>query len=166
MMKICIYLAGYIQGSVLKECISWRKRIREHYDNWKGAGVAYPIIWMDPLNGEEKVSDDGLTSSVPPQGIFTRDYQCVKRADILIVNTDTFGENRPLLGTIFEMAWAFEHHVPVIMITKDTMYREHPFLKNNISWYVESVEELLTKKFDGDILPINFFYKGWTSAKY
>ena len=158
--KISIYLAGYIQGIVIEKCIAWRKQIRKHYDDWKGAGVPYPITWMDPLNGEEDVSDNGLNSNVPSQAIFTRDYQCVKRADLLVVNTDTFGQDRPLLGTIFELAWAFEHHVPVIMITKEEMYKKHPFLEHNVAWYFENVEELLEKKC------INFFYKGWASARY
>ncbi len=115
---------------------------------------------MDPCNGEEDVSADGLSSSIPSQAIFTRDYQCVKRADLLVVNTDKFGQDRPLVGTIFELAWAFEHHIPVIMITQEEMYRKHPFLENNVAWYFETVEELLEKKC------INFFYKGWANAQY
>jgi nucleoside 2-deoxyribosyltransferase len=156
---IKVYLAGYIQGSVLKECKAWRKRIREHYMHWKD-GKEYPIVWFDPLNGEEKVSKDGLKSSASPNAIIHRDYQCVIKCDIVVVNTDTFGEDRPLTGTMFELAWAWEHHKPIIMITKDKKYHEHPFLKNMVSDFVEDVDELLDRKL------INFYFKGWNNAIY
>jgi len=158
--NMTVYLAGYIQGAVLEKCREWRLKIRNHYENWKGAHIPYPIIWLDPMNGEEEVSKDGMISSVPKQAIFTRDYQCVKKCDMIVVNTDTFGSNRPLMGTIFEIAWAFEWHKPVAMITQEKYFKEHPFLKNNVAWYVNSVDELLEKKV------INFFYKGWASAQY
>lgn len=158
-VPIKVYLAGYIQGSVLEECKAWRKKIREHYAHWK-EGMEYPIIWFDPLNGEEKVSDDGLKSNVPQNAILHRDYQCVIKSDIIVVNMDTFGSDRPLTGTMFELAWAWEHHKPIIMITTEKKYKQHPFLQNVVSNYVDSVEELLSKKI------INFYFKGWNNAIY
>lgn len=156
---IRVYLAGYIQGSVIEECKAWRKKIREHYTHWK-EGMEYPIIFFDPLNGEEKVSADGLKSNVPANAIVHRDYQCVVKSDIIVVNTDTFGQNRPLTGTMFELAWAWEHHKPIIMITKDEYYRKHPFCLNVVSNFVSSVDELLDQKI------INFYFKGWNNAIY
>jgi nucleoside 2-deoxyribosyltransferase len=154
-----VYLAGLIQGSHIEECKAWRKKIREHYMHWK-EGMEYPIVWLDPLNGEEKVSKDGLTSSVPPNAIIHRDYQCVIKSDIVLVNMETFGSDRPLTGTLFEIAWAWEHHKPIIMISSDRKYMEHPFLKNMVSNFVSSVDELLEQKI------INFYFKGWNNAIY
>jgi hypothetical protein len=48
-----IYLAGLIEGSCIDKCYSWRKKIREHYENWKDSGKKYPISFLDPLNGEK-----------------------------------------------------------------------------------------------------------------
>ena len=154
------YLAGYIQGSKLDECLEWRKRIRDHYESYKGK--RYPIDWLDPLNGQEMatISQDGLRSSVPANSIIHRDYTSVMKSDIIVVNMDTFGESRPLIGTICELAWAWEHHKPIVMITDEDKYKYHPFISYFASWIVKDVDELLEKKV------INYFYKGWNNAIY
>jgi nucleoside 2-deoxyribosyltransferase len=157
-VPLTVYLAGFIHGSVINQCKEWRKKVREFYANYKGA--EYPVIWLDPMNGEEEVSQDGLTSSIPHNAIIHRDYQCVIKSDIIVVNMDTFGADRPLTGTMFELGWAWEHHKAIIMITNERKYTEHPFLKNMVSNFVSTVDELLEKKI------INFYFKGWNTAIY
>ncbi len=73
---------------------------------------------------------------------------------------DMFGEKRIPIGTICEIAWAWEHRKPTILITKDKQFGEHQFLKNFASWVVKDVDELLSKKI------INYFFKGNASAIY
>ena len=155
------YLAGYIQGNKIKECIAWRKRIRDHYENWKGK-ERYPIAWLDPLNSDEltTITLDGLSSSVPPHALVHRDYQSVVSSDLIIANMDTFGEDRPITGTLCELAWAWEHHIPIIMITDERYYKNHPFLSYFASDIVKDVDELMDRKL------INYFYKGLHSAVY
>jgi nucleoside 2-deoxyribosyltransferase len=162
MSEMKIYLAGYIQGKVIEECISWRKKLRQHYDNWKGENKRYPINWIDPLNGENflEISPDGLKGSLPPHTIVHKDYKSIEICDLVIVNMDTFEQQRPLIGTICELAWAWDKHKPIIMITDDHIYKNHPFLEYFTSWYVSSVDELIEKKI------INEFYKAWNSAQY
>jgi hypothetical protein len=158
---IKVYLCGYIGGpQVLDKCIGWRKEIVKRYSSYKGQ--RYPIIWLDPMNGKDFdfMDKNGLKSNVPSHAIMHRDYQCVVRADLLVFNTDTFGEERPLIGSIFEIAWAWEHHIPIVMITKDVVFREHPFTSYAVSHIVESVDELLDKKV------INYYFKGWNDALY
>lgn len=159
-MSLSCYLCGYIQGSVIEQCIAWRKKIRETYDNWPTG--RYPINWIDPLNGENfnEISPDGLKGCFPPNAIVHKDYVSIQKSDLIICNSDTFGQNRPLIGTIYELAWAYEKRKPVIMITNDIIFEQHPFITNTVSWYVKSVEELLEKKI------INEFYKAWHSAQY
>lgn len=156
-----IYLAGFIQGSKLKECVEWRKKVREHYDHWKDE-EPYPIVWLDPLNGKDlaTITDNGLKSSCPPHAIVHRDYKCVEKSDLIVANMDTFGEDRGLCGTICELAWAWQMKKPIILITNEIKYKEHPFIKYFSSWIVESVDEMLEKK------AINYFYKGTHSAQY
>jgi len=157
-----VYLCGYIQGDVIEQCYSWRKKIRSFYENWKGTGKNYPISFLDPLNGENfnEISPDGLKGCFPPNAIVHKDYNCVDKCDLVICNTDTFGQNRPLIGSIYELAWAYEKRKPVIMITNDIVFEQHPFITNTVSWYVKSVDELLEKKI------INEFYKSFNSAEY
>ncbi len=157
-----VYLAGFIQGACIDKCTAWRKQIREFYSNWKDTGKPYPICFLDPLNGEKfnEISSDGLKGCFPPKAIVHKDYTCVDKADLIVCNTDTFGENRPLLGTIYELAWAWMLRKPVIMITDNVVFENHPFVIDTVSWYVKSVEELLQKKI------LNEFYKAWHSAQY
>jgi len=172
-----IYLAGYISGKKIKECMAWRKEIREKYDHWKEKSNVditevgfkdnkswerYPICWLDPLNGQqfESIDKEGLHSSVPGTALVNRDYWCVKKSDLLIVNLDTFGCTRPLTGTIYELAWAWEFKIPVIAIKGEDHYNDHPFLKDTVKIWVNSIEELIDKKW------INYFYKSSVSAIY
>jgi hypothetical protein len=160
-----IYLAGYISGEVIDQCFSWRKRLREHYNNWpdkNGKPKRYPICWLDPLNGEDfaEISPDGLKGVLPANAIVHKDYRSVEICDLIVVNMDTFGQKRPLIGTICELAWAWDKHKPIIMVTDDYNYREHPFFKSFVSWFIPTVDELIEKKL------INEFYKAWHSAQY
>jgi len=156
-----VYLAGYIQGDMIDKCSAWRKDIRKHYENWKD-DKPYPIKWLDPLNGKnlDHITGDGLKSDTPPNAIVHRDYVSVTRSNLIVVNMDTFGTERGLCGTICELAWAWEHHIPIIMITDEKRYTEHPFLSYFASVVVSSVDELLEKKY------INYFFKGVVNAEY
>jgi hypothetical protein len=155
-----IYLAGYIQGQVINQCTEWRKKLRDTYDNWKGG--RYPLVWIDPLNGEDfaEISPDGLKGVMPPHAIVHKDYKCVVDSDLIVVNMNTFGMDRPLTGTICELAWAWDKHKPIIMITTEDKYIQHPFLSYFASWVVPTVDYLIEKKI------INAFYKAWNSAQY
>ena len=155
-----IYLAGYISGKKLDECLAWRKKIRQYFDlkpKWHGE-----IAFLDPLNGKKfgEIDAEGLKSNIPGKAFVKRDYKCVKIADLLIVNLNTFGESRPLTGTIYELAWAWLHKIPVIVITTDVNYLEHPFIKDTACIIVSSVEEILEKDY------IEYYYKGLVSAEY
>lgn len=158
-----IYLVGLISDVKIEECITWRKQIREHYANWKGQGQMYgDLCFLDPLNGENysKITNNGLEGVIPPNAIVHKDYSCVRKSDLIIINTDLFGTTRPLIGSIFELAWAYERRIPVIMINNDPIFDQHPFVTNTVSIYVKSVEELLEKKY------INIFYKAFHTAEY
>ncbi len=154
------YLAGYISGNKLQECTEWRKKIREYYNNWKGKET-YPISWLDPLNGElEKMSADGLSCSLPGKALVHRDHSSVRISNLIIANLDTFGEQRPLTGTVYELAWAWMYKTPVIVISTEKHYVKHPFIIDTASIIVSSVDELLEDKY------INYIYKGLVTANY
>jgi hypothetical protein len=156
-----IYLSGYIGGpKVIDKCVAWRRQIVDFYNNYKGK--KYPLLWMDPLNGKDfsSLDENGLKSNIPSHAIIHRDFQCIVRSDLVIVNMDTFGESRPLIGTIAEIAWAWDRRIPIVMITDEAIYKEHPFTAYFASHVVSSVEELLEKKI------VNFYFKGWNDAWY
>ena len=149
-----VYLAGYISGDVIKECIEWRKRIVEHYEKWKGK-ERYPIVFLSPLNGEnpDKISSNGIKGCFPSQAIFHKDLSAIDKSDVIVANMDTFGMARPPVGTICELTLAWSKQKPIILISNDVVYKEHPFIKYFTSWQVDSVDELLEQKI------LNQFYK-------
>ena len=155
-----VYLAGYMSGEKLQECIGWRKQVREYFDlnpKWHGQ-----IQFCDPFNGQELHTIDfgGLHSSIPDKALIHRDYNSVKISDVVIANLDTFGATRPITGTVYELAWAWEAKKPVIVITTDENYLNHPFILDTASFIFKSVEEMLESK------AIHYFYQGKHSAVY
>lgn len=161
MSDMKVYLAGYIHDAKIEECIAWRRKIRDYYDNWKGK-ERYPITWLDPLNGKDltTIRDSGLNCSFPSNAMIHRDFKCVADSDLLIANLDTFGESRPPVGTICECAWAWQMRKPLVLITDERYYIDHPFMTYFASWIVKDVNELIERKI------INYFFKGTVSAQY
>ena len=159
-MPFTLYLVGYMSGEKLQECTEWRKKIREYFDlnpKWHGH-----MCFLDPFNGQEiaTIDKEGLHSSIPDQALVHRDFNCVKSADLIIANLDTFGAERPMVGSLYELAWAWLDKKPVIIITSKDYYKYHPFIKNTASFIFENVDQVLESK------AINYFYQGKHSAAY
>ena len=152
-----IYLAGFISGNKLKECIEWRRKIVSHY-----LMRAWNIIWLDPMNGHAigSITPEGFKSDIPGNAFVDRDIKCVEECDLVIANLNTFGESRTPTGTICEIAITGYLGKPLIVITDDINYYEHPWIKDFASMIVSSIDELLEKKF------IDYFYKGTVTARY
>ena len=152
-----VYLAGFISGKKIAECMGWRERIAVHYMK-----KAWDIIWLDPINGKAiaTITPDGLKSNMPAKALVARDITSVQETDLLIANLHTFGELRAPTGTICEIAIAGYLRKPMIIITDDINYTEHPFIRDFASIIVPTVDELLEKKY------IDYFYKGKVSARY
>jgi nucleoside 2-deoxyribosyltransferase len=114
------------------------------------------------MNGKAigTITPDGLKSDIPGPALVDRDLKCVQEADLIIANLDTFGETRPLIGTIYELAWAWSMEKPVIVISKEDNYKYHSFIVDTASIIVPTVEEMLEKKY------VNYMYKGQVSAIY
>lgn len=170
-----VYKAGLMSKDLLKETLEWRLKLRNAYENWKGEGQ-YEIDFLCPYNGPELDSMDslGLKSEIPPQAIIMGDYMSVKKADLIIANLDNFGSQRPLTGTLFELAWCWQMKKPFIIIAPDKLmgynekgspftfyavYSTHPFT-GQAGFVVKSVEELIERKL------INYFYKRINPANY
>jgi len=152
-----IYLAGFMSGEFLEETTAWRKKIRNHYKmkDW-------PIVWLDPYNGKDvaTITKDGLKSAIPAQAIIHRDWMSVNHADVLVVNLNTFGSGRTSTGTICEMAWAWQLRKPIIMITDDEQYINHPFTSYFASFIYPTIDAMLEDK------AIDYLYKGTVNAIY
>lgn len=158
-----VYLAGYMSGEKLKECTEWRLKIRNHFRNYEN-GEAYPISFLDPFNGKEidTIDKKGITSSIPPNAIRRGDKMSVKKADIVIANMNTFGSDRPMIGTHHELRWAGDFETPRILIVnkKDLqLYKNHPFTCD-CDYFLTDVKQLFKEKI------LESFYRRISSAIY
>ena len=125
----------------------------------------------------ESIDKKGLTSNIPANAIFDGDYLSVKTAHGIVANLDDFfldfletfdtrpptleeayeaidflidkmENKRDMVGTYFEICWAYKLEKPVILIVpkrKLEMARKHPFLQR-ASQIVISIDELIEKK--------------------
>jgi hypothetical protein len=158
-----VYLAGLMSHEKLEETVSWRLKVRKHYENWKNKGQ-YEIDFIDPFNGPEldSLDKEGLKSNIPSNAIILGDFMSVQRAQVILANLDDFGGSRPLIGTHWELAWAWMMKKPIILIVPEKLkyrYETHPFT-NSATFILTSVDELLEKKV------LNYFYKRINPANY
>lgn len=163
-----VYLGGYMSGEKLIKTLLWRQNIRRKYKYYEvdesGKDVSYPISFLDPYNGKEFNSIDvkGLTSSLSSNEIYEGDYMSVKKADIIIANMKTFGSDRPMIGTIWELGWADEMRKPFMLIVdedKKEIYEKHPFTKRAVKIFT-SEKHLVESKI------LETFYKRTVGAIY
>jgi nucleoside 2-deoxyribosyltransferase len=137
MKKVC-YLAGLISTD-FPQSISWRlaaeSALHEH------ATVLSPMRGKDDLFCTSQ--DGGLTDpSLTAGDIVLRDYNDIQTADIVLVNLDDFGSPRAPMGTLCELAWAWERRIPIIAVASpdNTLMRNHPFLKAMVTRYFEDLD--------------------------
>lgn len=152
-----IYLAGFMSEKKLKETTEWRLRVRDYY-----IAKGWPIAFLDPWNGKEinNVTENGLKSNIPPKAIVTRDFDSVSESDLIVANLDTFGETRPPVGTLSEITWGWMMKKPVICITDNPNYFNHPFIKEFCCWIIPNIETLFSERI------IDYFYKGVHGSIY
>ena len=138
-MKHTLYLLGLINTDI-PETIAWRVRAAECLEDTFNV--------LDPLRGKHALCcttvDSGITSSAASgKSILTRDYQDVMRSDVILANLQNYGSQRPMVGSMMEMAWAWENRTPVVAIcgissnvySHDYLMRNHPFVSQIVTEY-------------------------------
>lgn len=142
MKQRIVYLAGLISTDT-PESLEWRIRIAPLLQD-AGFEVRTPMFGKKKLDCDSK--DGGLTSSsASSKSIVLRDRRDVRESDIILVHLETFGCTRPLVGTVCELAWAWDQRTPVVAICKPDNYlmRKHPFISEFVSHYADNEEEAL-----------------------
>jgi hypothetical protein len=131
------YLCGLINPNSMGSYL-WRKQIREMMSDTD-------MEFIDPLRGKSDTATDPTCKSsegmnattICRREIVMRDYNDVKRADIIIVCMDKFNSPRPPTGTLYELAWAWQLRIPVIAFDfGEPFYPDHPFIAESITVWV------------------------------
>lgn len=140
--KKIIYLCGNISSD--PETYKWREKatelLKDKYRVFNPAANTFNKRLIKVHKGE---ADGFLKDAIARSQrlLIIKDFNLVQTADILLVNVALITPEKPPLGTIFELAWAWLLKKPVIAIIGDNLYSVHPFPATVFSATTETVEE-------------------------
>ena len=147
-----IYLAGPITGCTYKGCTSWREAFKGLLANTMAGKDWKPqeVRCLSPMRAKDYLDQVGVINKDYPsvdfgplscsRGIMTRDFFDCCRADILLVNL--LGATIVSIGTVMEIAWAFQNRTPTIVVMeKENNLHEHPMIWEAIGFRVETLEQ-------------------------
>lgn len=126
-MKQFVYLSGPMGGCSYTEMTDWRKYAEERLNNEQ-------IQCLLPTRS--------ITEKVWPtetdKWVNRRDYFDCTRAQCLLVN---FKDMKTVsIGTVMEIAWAYQKQIPVIAICNEKGPQTHPMLKDSITQEVSTLD--------------------------
>ena len=142
-MKL-VYLAGPITGLSYKGCTEWR-------DSVVTALAAHGITGLSPMRGKEYLEtlNEPMTADgnryqkfgtlSTNRGIMTRDHWDATRCDVLLVNL--MGAPKVSIGTVMEIAWAWDNRIPVVCAMEEGNIHEHGMVLEALGFRVSTLEE-------------------------
>ncbi len=138
MQKPVVYLAGLISTTHL-ESLSWRAKLIPQLEA-AGFDVRNPLKGKQNLLSETK--NGGMsTTSASCKSIVSRDFGDVIASNVILVNLNTWGSQRPMIGTFFELGLCLHLNKAVVAILDNNSYlRQHPFIQEVIDEYFETEE--------------------------
>ncbi len=133
-----VYLAGPITGCTYTGCTDWRSYA-------KNVLSVVGITGLDPMRGKDYLSDEkSLGNDYPhplscPRGIMTRDYWDCTRCDVLLVNF--LGAEKVSIGTVMEVAWAFDHSIPIVIVMEKGNPHDHAMINEATGFRAYCLDE-------------------------
>lgn len=135
-----VYLAGPITGCTFDGCTEWR-------DVAKKVLADAGIQAFSPMRAKHYLKEHGvLTGSYPDAGLFssqknimTRDFYDCTTADVVLAYL--LGAPKPSVGTVMEMAWTYDRHIPLVVVAEDGNCHEHPMVNEAIGFRAKTLDE-------------------------
>jgi nucleoside 2-deoxyribosyltransferase len=107
-----VYLAGPIEGCTDEEIFIWRNEAKD--------------LLFDGVRGISPTRMELLD----PSAVITQNYMDIKTCDVVLAYLPKcISDRRCSYGTICEVAWAYSHQTPVVIVSDDPYIHEHPVLK-------------------------------------
>jgi nucleoside 2-deoxyribosyltransferase len=142
-MRKSIYLAGPITGLTFDDADEWRIQARTYL-------ASKDIDGLSPLRGKSYLKNLGELTAVClqegqagllslPRSIMTRDFYDATTCDVLLVNL--LGATRVSIGTMMEVAWAYQKRTPIVCCMEMGNVHEHAMLNEAIGFRVNTLEE-------------------------
>lgn len=142
-----VYLAGGIAGLSGKDATNWRL-IAARQLSYRDVETLDPMRAKAALGAQARISTDfhdyaDRGAFFTARGIMTRDFNDVKRCDALLVNL--LGAERPSLGTIMELAWAYALQKPAVVAIEKSgnPHDNHPMIHEAMPFRVETLDEAI-----------------------
>lgn len=146
-MKEIVYLIGQISPAAL-ESFSWREEVRGYFEHRADFEVIDPC--QDEFN--TKLVEENVTERIEiykEKGIkliVPRDRWYVLRSTIGLCNLNHYDPNKPIIGTMFELAWYCEMPEKAVIgiydgDVKDDVTCSHPFVDRAIDTWVKNEVE-------------------------
>lgn len=151
-----VYLVGLISSN--PSTFEWRKKATKLLG--ERFTVVNPVLSkFDKDNIKENKGDEEsfwanqLKEDKAARLLAPKSHMHVKGSDVIIANLGLTDE-RPMVGSIFEFAWAWLYRIPVIAVCeekkRDTVYASHPFIQDTVTHWVETVEDAV------DVVKLHF----------
>jgi len=141
-----IYLAGNISEDI--RAYQWREEFENLMKDESNVVVVNPCankFNQGMINATKNGLDFTKESVKRSQKILrAKDYQLVKMCSVIVVNLELFSTEKPMIGTVQELAWARDiFYIPVIAITggADNIYTNHSWIDECCSAKVDTVTE-------------------------
>ncbi len=140
MRQFIVYLAGPITGVSFDDSTDWREYVIK--------AMPREIIALSPLRGKTYLAEEKSIAAdyvdIPlscQRGITARDYNDVKRCDLLLVNL--LGAKKVSIGTVMEIAWAKAFGIPIVLIMEKNSLNihDHPMIKESADFWVEKIDD-------------------------
>lgn len=125
-----IYLAGGITGLTKDEAENWRKKAKEMIES----STNRQLICFSPT---DHYSEFGESGYVNERAAFHYDLYRLKRSDLVLANMD----NPKSLGTMAELAIAYDHGIPIIAYITRSSTDAHPWQQCMIDEYFGNLED-------------------------
>ena len=138
-MKHCVYLAGPISGLTYDGAQDWRDQVRQELDSSN-------IETLTPMRGKTFLKEEGVITSAAyenviatSKGVTRRDFFDCTRASCVFVNL--LGAKRVSIGTVMEIAWAYQAKIPTVVLMEKGNIHEHIMIEEACHYVVDSVDK-------------------------
>ena len=137
-MKHRVYLAGPIAGLNYEGAQTWRNEVAKALDSDR-------VETLTPMRGKQFLKEVADISKVSypdvianSKGVTRRDFNDTVTSSCLFVNL--LGAKTVSIGTVMEIAWAFQARVPSIVIMEKGNVHEHLMIEEASHYIVDSIE--------------------------
>ena len=141
MNKKFIYLAGPIAGCTQEEANEWREYVRSMLPH---AIVGISPLRCEPLKEGMLYTEEGASPKMwsDPRAIATKNWLDTESCDLVLAYLPKeLNEKRPSYGTVIEIGWAIGLRKPLIVVSDDKQLMDHPLIKHNASWRLDSLDD-------------------------